>query len=131
MIYLDTCIVIYLIEPTSQFHVPVKSIMDETVDATFAVSHLTKAEAKVLPLVSGDTEVLSRLENVFATLTDLALPREVFELAASIRAQTRLKMPDALHVACARYHGCTELWTHDSRLAAAAPDLVRPILAQL
>lgn len=131
MIYLDSCVVIYLVEKTSMFHMPVRTLIDLAADETFAISHLTKAEATVLPLRTGDRDKLKLFERLFSNLAELPLPGDVFELAASIRAETGLKMPDALHVACARHHGCTELWTHDSRLSGAAPGLARNILAQL
>jgi predicted nucleic acid-binding protein len=45
---------------------------------------------------------------------------EVVELATEIRAHSRLKTPDALHLAAAIHHGCTEFWTNDNRLMQAA-----------
>lgn len=131
MIYLDSCIAIYLVERTSKFHRSVRTLIDLAANETFAVSHLTKAEATVLPLRTGDRDKLKLFESLFSNCAELPLPGDVFGLAASIRAETGLKMSDALHVACARHHGCTELWTHDSRLSGAAPGLARSILAQL
>lgn len=131
MIYLDSCIAIYLFEKNSKFHMPVRHLIDLAADEIFAVSHLTKAEAMVLPLRTGDRDKLRLFEYLFSNFVELPLPGDVFELAASIRAETGLKMPDALHVACAINHGCTELWTNDNRLSGAAPGLARGVLAQV
>ena len=45
---------------------------------------------------------------------------EVFARALGLRVQHGLKTPDALHLATALHHGCTELWTNDDRLRSAA-----------
>jgi uncharacterized protein len=38
-----------------------------------------------------------------------------------------VKLPDALHLACAQAHGCSALRTNDDRLAAAAPGFATAI----
>ena len=43
-----------------------------------------------------------------------------YRLAAELRAHHRLKTPDALHLATAQSHGCTEIWTNDNRLNSTA-----------
>jgi predicted nucleic acid-binding protein len=58
----------------------------------------------------------------------LDLNEAVFRQAAQIRAQGNLKMPDALHVACAQFHGCTALWTNDERLAEVSGGLAESIV---
>ena len=45
------------------------------------------------------------------------------------RVQHGLKTPDALHLAAALHHGCTEFWTNDDRLRAAAGALAVNVLA--
>ena len=46
----------------------------------------------------------------------------IFDRAAELRAKYRLKTPDALHLACAIHHGCSEFWTNDGRLDEAAAE---------
>lgn len=48
--------------------------------------------------------------------------------ALGLRAQHGLKTPDALHLATALHHGCTEIWTNDDRLKAAAGALAVNVL---
>ncbi len=44
----------------------------------------------------------------------------VFERATRLRADHRLKTPDALHLATAMRHSCVEFWTNDDRLNSVA-----------
>jgi predicted nucleic acid-binding protein len=41
-------------------------------------------------------------------------------LATRLKAVHGIKTPDALHLACALHHGCTEFWTNDDRLTKVA-----------
>jgi len=50
--------------------------------------------------------------------------------AARPRASFGLKTPDALHLARAQRHRCTELWTNDGCLARASHGLAKNILAR-
>jgi predicted nucleic acid-binding protein len=55
-------------------------------------------------------------ERVFSRFLLLDMPGDVYLDAADLRAGFNLKTPDALHLACARYHSCDALWTNDDRL---------------
>ena len=46
-----------------------------------------------------------------------------------LRVQHGLKTPDSRHLATALHHGCTEFWTNDDRLRAAAGALAVNVLA--
>jgi predicted nucleic acid-binding protein len=59
----------------------------------------------------------------------LPIGDEIFALAMALRVQHGLKTPDSLHLA-ALHHGCTEFWTNDDRLVAAAGALAVNVLAQ-
>ena len=58
----------------------------------------------------------------------LPIPDIVYERALQLRAIHRLKTPDSLHLAIARYYGCTDFWTNDDRLNTAAGDLAVNVL---
>ena len=48
------------------------------------------------------------------------LDARAFDLATELRAQYRLKTPDALHLAAAISSECDEFWSNDDRLARIA-----------
>jgi predicted nucleic acid-binding protein len=60
---------------------------------------------------------LDQLDKFLASCERVGLPRDVCRLAAQIRAEHRLKTPDALHVAAAIDARCDEFWTNDTRIA--------------
>ncbi len=128
LIYLDSCICVYAIESASRFHGNVIKALARHPEAQFAVSHLVMAECLVGPLKSGNSFVVQDYEALFKRVVVLDLNEAVFRQAAQIRAQGNLKMPDALHVACAQFHGCTAFWTNDERLAEVSGGLAESIV---
>ncbi len=128
LIYLDSCICVYAIESASRFHRNVIKALARHPEAQFAVSHLVMAECLVGPLKSGNSFVVQDYEALFKRVVVLDLNEAVFRQAAQIRAQGNLKMPDALHLACAQFHGCTALWTNDERLADVSGGLAESIV---
>lgn len=130
LIYLDSCICVYAIESASRFHGDVIKALASQPEAQFAVSHLVMAECLVGPLKSGNSFVVQDYEALFKRVAILDLNEAVFRQAAHIRAQGNLKMPDALHLACAQFHGCTALWTNDERLADVSGGLAESIVGE-
>lgn len=128
MIYLDSCLVIYLVEQHPRWGTTVAQAVD-TDDIDFAVSALVKCECLVGPLRSGSAILQRDYRRLFDGLTLLDMPESVFLRAAELRARSRIKLPDALHLACAEHHRCDELWTNDDRLTRASLGLARNILA--
>ncbi|MFY7761204.1 type II toxin-antitoxin system VapC family toxin [Aquidulcibacter sp.] len=128
LIYLDSCICVYAIESASRFHGNVIKALASQPEAQFAVSHLVMAECLVGPLKSGNSFVVQDYEALFKRVAILDLNEAVFRQAAHIRSQGNLKMPDALHLACAQFHGCSALWTNDERLAEASGGLAESIV---
>ena len=128
LIYLDSCICVYAIESASRFHGNVIRALASQPEAQFAVSHLVMAECLVGPLKSGNSFVVQDYEALFKRVAVLDLNEAVFRQAAHIRAQGNLKMPDALHLACAQFHGCRALWTNDERLADVSGGLAESIV---
>lgn len=123
MIYLDSCIVIYLVEEHAEFSEKVRSAIRTVPNARFCISPLVEMECLVGPLKLGDVTLQTEYQEFFAQLFRIGIPDEVYHTAANLRAIHAIKTPDALHLAVAQYHGCTQLWTNDDRLAKAAPNL--------
>lgn len=72
----------------------------------------------MLPFRTQDAKLLGDFQLAFTWFQTLPIDEEIFIDAARIRADHKLKTLDAIHVACAQYHGCTEFWTNDNRLSA-------------
>ena len=116
-LYLDSCILIYLIDGPDPFSDAVAQAMRSVRGATFCYSDLVRLECLVDPIRCGDEEKRKVFAAQFEKLTCLPLTPAVYDLAAELRAHHRLKTPDAIHAAAAIFHGCDELWTNDRRLA--------------
>jgi predicted nucleic acid-binding protein len=119
--YLDSNTVMAILESNVPFGAAQKAFlvgMDEGTLACFS-SELTLAECLVKPLRDMDS---ARVDAVLAFLDDrselplLKANRAVFVSAAHVRAQARLKLPDAMHVAIADMNGCTVFVTADKNI---------------
>jgi predicted nucleic acid-binding protein len=122
-VYLDTCILIYLVEGPSAWQARVAAAMQAVPAATFVISDLVRLECRVGPLRRGQQNILALYGQAFATMTVLASVPAAFDRAAELRASHGLKTPDALHAGLAMVHGCNELWTNDQRLASIQTQL--------
>lgn len=129
LIYLDTCLVIYATEADPVFGERTIAALRSRPDARFAISPLVSMECLVKPLRTADVVLQRRYEAVLSQLCSLAMPEAVFLAAAQLRAHGGLRTPDALHLACAQWHGCEALWTNDERLTQASHGLVRNAFA--
>jgi uncharacterized protein len=128
LIYLDACLVIYLVEGHPRWCKPLGAAIMTVSDAGFATSPLVKCECLVGPIKRGDPVLESAYTALFARFVALAMPEAIYPQAAQLRARFAIRTPDALHLACAQYHGCTALWTSDERLAQASHGLALNIL---
>jgi len=77
-------------------------------------------EVILKPLRESATTLVSDYEDFLAAQHWLAIDDSIFNRALYLRAHHGLKTPDALHLATALHHGCTEFWTNDDRLNKAA-----------
>lgn len=127
MIYLDTCLLIYVAEKIPGWRYALGQAMAAESEAQFAISPLVEMECLVGPLRRGDAALEAEFKAAFLSFARLDIAPPVFHLAASIRAQFGLKTPDAIHLACARGHKCRALWTADQRFHTAGPGFVRVI----
>lgn len=129
-LYLDACVVIYLIEKSPDFFDQVDSLINElTENDSLCYSLLTRMESLVMPLRDENTILQNAFERFFSSHEILEMPVEVFDKAASLRADfPSLRTPDAPHLATALHHGCNEFWTNDDRLNSVAPSIVKNVL---
>ncbi len=102
-VYLDTCMVIGLIEGDSEQRIALKKYLSGT---TVFSSELVRLEARLLAV----------RDNFFSVCDFVYLNRSVFDLATTLRAENNLKTPDALHLAAAIESNCSELCTNDKHL---------------
>lgn len=128
LIYLDACLVIYLIEQHARWGGPVANAIARTGEMRFGISPLVKCECLVGPIKRGDPVLERAYAELFEVFVALTMPERVYLQAAQLRAHFGLRTPDALHLACAQHHRCEALWTNDDRLAQASHGLARNIL---
>ena len=129
LIYLDACLVIYLVEQHPSWGDAIAGKLAEAADARFGISPLVKCECLVGPLKRGDLVLEQAYMELFERLLPFEMPEPVYLQAARQRARFGLKTPDALHLACAQHHRCDALWTNDERLTRASHGLAVNILA--
>ena len=130
MIYLDACLLIYLVERHARWAEQVTAAIAEAAQSRFGISPLVKLECLVGPIRRGDPVLERAYVELFDQFAPLEMPGQVFLQAAQLRARFGLKTPDALHLACAQYHGCDAFWTNDERLSRASHGLAHNILQQ-
>lgn len=117
-LYLDSNIFIYTIEEYAEFDVVLKrlreGILNGLMDAV--TSELALSEVLVKPIADSDLNKIQAYHNSFRNgkgLTVMPVDRGVLIEAASIRASTNLKLPDAIHFATACLTNCTHFVTND------------------
>jgi len=130
-IYLDACIVIYFVEEHPLFGDVVRQSIEKASYRKFCISPLTELECLVVPLRTGNHLLVAHYEEFFKNQIILTIEAKVYRLAADLRAHHRLKTPDALHLATAQYHHCTEIWTNDNRLNNAASSMAINLFSEL
>ncbi len=117
-VYLDSCLVIYLVEGSGPFHDAVVQAIRSVAGVELCVSDLVRMECRTGALRRGDLTVLDEFDTFFRMTKVLTTSGEVFDLATRIRATEGVKTPDAIHLASAITHNCDEFWTNDTRLSA-------------
>lgn len=128
LIYLDTCLVIYLVERHGHWYEPLVKTMAHADDFRFGISPLVKCECLVGPLKRGDPVLERAYRELFEQFVALDMPEAVYLQAAQLRARFEMKTPDALHLACGQHHQCDALWTNDDRLTRSSHGLAINIL---
>jgi len=120
LIYLDSCIVSYLIEQAPGFGPRATNRIADALAAgdKLLVSDLTRLECRAKPLVAGDAALLADYDRFFTSVVEpiALLTTAVCDRATLIRGQYRFKTPDSLHLAAAVEAGCQVFLTNDMRL---------------
>ncbi len=129
-VYLDSCVVIYLVEEHPIFAPAVETLLAKHPDIIFQISGLTEMECLVMPFRNRSQLLLEKYRKWFERAAIFPSERDMFRQAAQLRADHKsLKTPDAIHLATALHYGCDEFWTNDDRLTKIAPAIARNILA--
>jgi predicted nucleic acid-binding protein len=125
-IFLDTNVVIYLVENTPGFGIRAAQHVSHLRAGghTFAVSDLVRMECRVHPMRQGNLQVLADFDSFFASsdVQVLSLTSPVCERATALRATHNFKTIDALHLAAAIVHACDRFLSGDARLSHC-PDI--------
>lgn len=117
-VYLDTNIWIYSLEEYSYFAYSLRQLFQSIDDGELEAitSELTLAETLVKPLRDSNLELQTvyrlAIQNL-GGLSVLPVSRDVLLKAAEISANTRLKLPDAIHAATAILSECSTFLTND------------------
>lgn len=128
-VYLDACVLIYLIEDVGSFSATTRQYLSHNQDVLLCVSPLLSMEVLVKPLREGDQTLASDYEDFLERRCWLTIDDRIFDQALLLRTRHGLKTPDALHLATALHHGCESLWTNDDRLTRAAGGMAVNVLA--
>lgn len=117
-VYLDANIIIYAVEGFAPFLDQMRALL-AAVNASEVVaitSELTVAEVLVKPL-KDQQPALQQAYRTFLTPTPelevVQVSLTVLEEAARLRATTKLKLPDAIHLATALHYQCDSFLTND------------------
>jgi predicted nucleic acid-binding protein len=108
IIYLDSCLVIYLVEKHPDYYTTVVHNIQQNAQAYFVVSSLTA--------------LLTRYQMFLDQFQVNGIDDQVMLKAIDYRV-SGLKTPDAIHLACALHLGCDQFWTNDNRLAKVSSAL--------
>ena len=106
-LFLDACIIIYLVEAREPFHSKVQKnlqhIAEKNPDTSIAISRLSILECLVHPLRQQEDSAIEQYRSFFARqdLQIIELAPEIVEKALWLRVRHNLRTPDALQAASA------------------------------
>jgi predicted nucleic acid-binding protein len=111
----DTAPFIYLLEGHPRFADQFAGLFAsaDAGDLHIALSTITLAEVLTGPFNAGKTALAKRYEKALSRYTLVPVTPAIAALAAQLRADYRLKLPDAIQLATALDIGATAFVTHD------------------
>jgi predicted nucleic acid-binding protein len=114
-VLVDTAPFIYLLESHPQFADQFVGLFEAAAagDLSIALSTFTVAEVLTGPCKAGETALAKRYEKAMSQYLVVPVTTQIASLAAQLRAQYRLKLPDAIQLASALDIGAAALVTHD------------------
>ncbi len=117
MIYVDSGIVIRLIEGADRVRIPIESRLRAIpiAERFMATSRLSMMECRCKPLRENHSKILNLYDAFFVQrkLRLREIDAAVVDEATRVRAAVGLKVPDAIHAATAMLAGVAEFWTTD------------------
>ena len=118
-VYLDANIFIYSIEVIEPWANELNDVFVGLRSKEFSAvtSNLSLSECLVLPFKENRQDLIQVYRQTFLPRPYLdisSIDNAVLIFAANIRAQTGLKLPDAIHAATALTHQCTAMLTNDA-----------------
>lgn len=131
----DTTPLIYFIEENRDYIHLVQPFFEalDRAEFTAVTSVVTLLEVLVHPLRRGDRELAERYREILLGaegLRTVIVSSELAEEAAQLRADYRLRTPDAIQLATMRHEGAAFFLTNDARLPAV-PGLTTLVLDEL
>jgi len=137
LVYFDTNPVIYSVEKNPAYWPLLEPVWQAAKPGRVEIvsSELTLMETLVGPLKSGDSALAQAYEQLFQQAQTRLLPmtQPILREAARLRATTKLRSVDALHLATAQLAGCALFVTNDVAFRGAAAiavvildDLLKP-----
>ena len=111
----DTAPFIYILEAHPKFADQFAGLFEAAAAGrlNIALSTITLAEVLTGPLKAGQTALAKRYEKALSGYTLISVTPTIAALAAQLRVQYRLNLPDAIQLATALDSGATALVTHD------------------
>jgi predicted nucleic acid-binding protein len=119
-VLVDTAPWIYLLEDHAEFAPRFLGLFEaaERGQVQLALTTVTLAEVLTGPFKAGQTALAKRYETALSAYQVVPLSAAVASLAAQLRVQYRLKLPDAVQLASALQIGAAALVTHDRDFSA-------------
>ena len=115
MVMVDTAPFIYVLESHPQFADQFVGLFEAAAQEklALALSTITLAEVLTGPFKAGQTALAKRFEKALSQYNVIPVSTPIAVLAAQLRVQYRLKLPDAIQLATALDIGAAAFVTHD------------------